>query len=103
MGEKYSEMLNVSLGAQGTLQEKNSIYLESVKAHMEQLNVETERTYQILSDTKALNAVTDLARMALDSFNDLIEGLGGGRTVLANFAAQFVNLFNNQIGKAINQ
>ena len=101
--EKYSEMLNVSLGAQGTLQEKNSIYLESVKAHMEQLNVETERTYQILSDTKALNAVTDLARMALDSFNDLIEGLGGGRTVLANFAAQFVNLFNNQIGKAINQ
>ena len=99
---KYSEMLNVSLNAQGTLNQKNATYLESVKAHMQQLNTETERTYQILSDTKAVNDITDALRVALESFNDLIEGMGGGRTVLINFASQFVNLFSNQIGKAIN-
>jgi len=34
---KYTDLLNVSLESQGATAEKNSIYLESLAAHMEQL------------------------------------------------------------------
>lgn len=97
----YTDMLNVSLNSQGTLLEKNDRYMDSVKAHLEQLNAETERTYQVLSDTGSINAVADAFRGALNIFNDFIQGLGGGLNVFANFGSQFVNLFNQQIGRAI--
>lgn len=99
----YTDMLNVSLNSQGTLLEKNDRYMDSVKAHMEKLNAETERMYMILSDTGAINTLTDVFRDVLNVFNDYIAGLGGGLNVIINFGSQIANLFNNQIGKAINQ
>ena len=99
----YSDMLNVSLNSEGTLLEKNERYMDSVKAHLEQLNAETERTYMILSDTGAINTMADVFKDALNIFNDYIAGLGGGLKVIINFGSQIANLFNNQIGKAINQ
>lgn len=97
----YTDMLNVSLNSQGTLLEKNSRYMDSVKAHMEQLNTEAERTYEILSDPSAIKATTDALTHILTLFNDLIEGLGGGITAFSYFGSVVVGIFNKQIARAI--
>ena len=98
----YSELLNDSLTAQGSLNEKNDIYLQSTAAHMEQLRAETERTYDILFNQDTVNSFTDIFRGALDLFNDYISGIGGGANVFLNLGATVANVFNKQIGTAIN-
>lgn len=97
----YSEMLNVSLNSQGTLLEKNGRYLDSVKAHLESLNTEAERTYMILSDTGAINAVADALNVALTSFNNFLSGLGGGITSITYMGSLVAGVFSKQIAKGI--
>ena len=98
----YSELLNDSLSAQGTLNQKNDIYLESTAAHMQQLATETERTYDILFNQKTVNTFADVFKTALKTFNDYLAGIGGGINVFVNFGSVVANIFNKQIGNAIN-
>lgn len=98
----YSQMLNTSLSAQGTLNEKNNIYLESTAAYMERLGAETERTYDILFNQDTVNGFAGVFTQALKVFNDYIEGIGGGANVFVNLGATVANIFNKQIGSAIN-
>ena len=98
----YSDLLNDSLTAQGTLNQKNNIYLESTAAHMRQLSAETERTYDIMFNQDTVNSFADIFKTALKTFNDYLEGIGGGANVFVNFGAAVANIFNKQIGTAIN-
>lgn len=98
----YSELLNDSLSAQGTLNEKNDIYLKSTAAHMEQLGAETERTYDILFDQGTVNGFVDIFKEALTLFNDYLSGIGGGANVFLNLGMIAANVFNKQIGSAVN-
>jgi len=68
----YSELLNDSLSAQGSLNEKNNIYLESTASYIEKLRAETERTYDILFDQDAVNGFSGVFTQALKVFNDYI-------------------------------
>lgn len=98
----YSELLNDSLSAQGSLNEKNNIYLESTTSYMEKLGAETERTYDILFDQDAVNGFSGVFTQALKVFNDYIQGIGGGANVFINLGTTIANVFNKQIGSAIN-
>lgn len=97
----YLDNLNTSLNAQGALNEKNNVYLESTAAHLEQLGTEAERTYDILFDQNTVNGFVDIFDKALIGFNDFIEGIGGGANVFVNFGAVVANVFNKQISEAI--
>ena len=99
--DKYIQSVNTSMNAQGTLNEKNDRYLESLEAHMIQLGTEAERTYDILFDEKTVKGFVDGLSGALDIFNDFIEGLGGGGTALAYFGSLVASIFNKQIAQAI--
>ena len=98
---KYSEMLNTSLSAQGTLNEKNDIYLESTAAHLEKLGAEAERTYATLFDMDTVNGFVDAMNGVLKVFNDFIGGIGGGVNAFVSFGTVIANIFNVQIGNAI--
>jgi hypothetical protein len=98
---RYVELLNTSLSANGTLNEKNDRYLESVEAHLEQLNAETERTYQALFDKDVVNGFVDAARSGLSLLNDFIEGIGGGTNAFIYFGNVVANVFNKQIAQGI--
>ena len=97
----YVDNLNTSLQSQGTLNEKNNIYLESTAAHLQRLGTESERTADLLFDQNTVNFWVDALNKGLTVFNDYIEGLGGGTTAFVNFGATVANVFSNQIGKAI--
>lgn len=100
--DKYVELLNTSLEANGTLNEKNNIYLESTKGHMQQLSTEAERLYAALVDTDAINPLIDTLKGALSLFNDFIEGIGGGTNAFINLGAIAANVFSKQIAGGIN-
>ena len=97
----YSNLLNDSLSAQGTLNEKNNIYLESTAAHIEQLNAEAEHTYDILFDQNIVKGFTDIFKTALGTFNDYISGIGGGANVFIHFGSVVAGVFNKQIASSI--
>jgi len=67
----YSELLNTSLESEGTLAQKNSVYLESLGAKMEQLGAAGERVKASLIDS--------------ESFGNVIELLTTGTNLLGTF------------------
>ena len=99
--DMYTESLKMSANAAGTLQKQQDIYMESTKAHLEQLSTEAERTYDILFDQKAVNGMTDAVTGLLSIFNDLLAGLGGGLKDFTFFGSTIANIFNKQIGASI--
>ena len=99
--DKYLQSVNTSMNAQGTLNEKNGRYLESLEAHMQQLGAQAERTYDILFDENAVKGWVDALDSALGIFNDFIDGLGGGANAFAYFGTTVASIFNKQIAQGI--
>jgi len=99
--DQYIKSVNTSLSAQGTLNEKNDRYLESLGAHMRQLSTEAERTYDILFDENTVKGWVDALGGALNIFNDFISGIGGGTNTFVYFGSLIAGIFNKQIAQAI--
>lgn len=100
---RYVDLLNVSLDSEGSLLEKNSVYMESTAAHLERLSAETQRTADILFDSDTINTFTDALNGALTLFNDFIAGVGGGIIAFTNLGSIVAGIFSKQIAGAINQ
>lgn len=99
--DMYTDALNESQNAMGTLNEQQEIYMESVEAHLQKLSTEAERTYDILFDTDAVNTMADAVTGLLSIFNNWMEGVGGGLRSIAVLGANVANIFSKQIGSGI--
>ena len=99
--DKYTQYLNDSATAAGTLNEQQSIYMDSVEAHLTKLRTEAENTYDILFDTDSVNSMTDAMRGLLSIFNAWMSGVGGGLSSLTVLASGLANIFSKQIGAGI--
>ena len=98
----YTQALETSANAAGTLQEQQDIYMESTKAHLEQLATEAERTYDILFNQETVNGFADALTGLLNIFNDFLAGLGGGANDFVYFGSIITNIFSKQIASGIN-
>ena len=98
----YSDLLNVSLEAEGTLAEKNSRYMESLGAKMEQLGAAGERVKASLIDSESFGAVIDLLTTGTNLLGTFIEGIGGGGTALLGLGGIATQVFSGVISKEIN-
>lgn len=99
--DMYTEALETSATAAGTLQEQQDIYMESTRAHLQQLSTEAERTYDILFDTDTVNGFADSMTGLLNIFNNYLTGLDGGINSIVHMGSVVANVFSNQIGRAI--
>ena len=99
--DKYQEAMNISANAAGTLQKQQDIYMESTEAHLQKIRTEAERTYDILFDTDTVNSFADTLSNMLNIFNNFLEGIGGGTNAFIFFGSTLANIFNKQIGSAI--
>lgn len=99
--DMYTAALETSANAMGTLQEQEDIYLESTEAHLQQLETELEKTFSLLLNSDAINTFADGFDFALSSLNNFLGGLGGGVNDFVYFGSLVANIFNNQIGAAI--
>lgn len=99
---KYSDLVNVSMESQGTLVEKNSRYMESLGAKMEQLGAAGEKVKDALINEEDLKGLVDFGTGAVSLFGSLIESIGGGRGALLAFGSIFTQVFSGTISKQIN-
>ena len=97
----YTDALETSANAAGTLQKQQDIYMESTAAHLEQLATEAEKTYAILFDQDSIRGFIDLMQEALSLVNSYLNGLGGGMKTVATLGLQVSNIFSKQISESI--
>lgn len=98
---KYTEMLNVSLNAQGTLEEKNARYLESTQAHLNTLKSTWQDLYSTLLNSNEINAGIDTITNLVTVIDQALEGFGGGIKSLTALGAVGAYVFRDQIGRGI--
>ena len=100
---QYSDMLNVSLNAQGALDEKNNRYLESTQAHLNELKSTYQDLFSTLISSDEVNTGIDSLRILVQTVDDFLEGFGGGIKSITAFGTIVAYVFRDQIGNAIAQ
>ena len=98
----YSELLNTSLESEGTLAQKNSVYLESLGAKMEQLGAAGERVKASLIDNESFGNVIELLTTGTNLLGSFIQAIGGGGTALLGLGGIATQVFSGVISKEIN-
>ena len=103
--DMYTEALNTSANAAGTLQKQQEIYMESISAHLQKLTTETEKTYDIIFDEKQVNVFLDALTNVVSVFNNLLSITSKGNLFggLGSLGLMGANLFSSQIAQGINQ
>ena len=99
---KYTDLLNVSMDAQGTTMEKNSRYMESLEAHLNQLGAASERVKKSLIDTDSFKGLVDIGTGLTNAFGQFMQSIGGGGNALLLLGGTLTSLFSGTIGKEIN-
>lgn len=99
--DDFQTNLNTANNSLGALNEQQEIYMESVAAHLQKMGTAAEETYDILFDTKAVNSMADAVTGLIQVFNTFLKGLGGGLNDFTYFGSVLMNIFNKQIGGAI--
>ena len=101
----YTEALNTSANAAGTLQKQQETYMESISAHLQKLTTETEKTYDIIFDEKQINIFLDALTNVVSVFNNLLSITSKGNLFggLGSLGLMGANLFSSQIAQGINQ
>ena len=99
--DMYEEAKSTSKGGAGELQKQQDIYMESMEAHLNQLQAEAEELYQTLLDPEGLNPLIDALTGVVGLVENLIESLGGGAGLLRTVGAIGFNVFGKQITKGI--
>ena len=101
--DMYSEQMVNAANAEGTLAQQNAIYLESVEAHLQQIETAKERVYNAFFDTDTIKGSADAATGLLQIVAQLMEAIGGGIPLIQGLASAAMVLFSNQIASGINK
>ena len=99
---KYTDLVNVSMQSQGTTMEKNSRYMDSLAAHMEQLGAAGERVKSAMIDSDSFKGLIDIGTALTNTFANLIEGIGGGGNALLMLGGVLTSVFSPVISREIN-
>ena len=100
--DMYTDALETSANAAGTLNKQQNIYMESTKAHLQQLSTAQEDLYKSLLDTDTINTVADVFRELIELTTTWVDSLGGGLGVLKTLGSVGVGIFSKQIAGGIN-
>jgi hypothetical protein len=99
---RYTDLLNVSMDSQGTLMEKNSRYMDSLGAKMEQLGAAGEKVKDALIDEEDMKGLISAATNIVNVFGSFIQSIGGARGALLGFGSIALQIFSGTIAKEIN-
>lgn len=99
--DMYTEALETSANAAGTLQEQQDIYAESTKAHLQELATATEGIFDSMLDANMINTVVDALIPLVNGIEQFIDGLGGGIGLLQTFAPLMLKAFGPQIADSV--
>ena len=97
----YTNMLNTSLNATGTLEEKNARYLESVEAHVKEFRAAIEGLQDTIIDEDLIKSIIDLGTTFVNSINTVIKSVGGIKPVLLTAGSRLASIFSSDIANVV--
>lgn len=100
--DQYLSTLEQVNNAEGALQEQQDIYMESTRAHLDQLTAQWEDLFDSLLDSDSINDATDFLRGLVGLVTNLVDSLGGGQEVLLAFGSVLTRVFSSQISAGLN-
>ena len=100
--DMYTKELNISLEAQGTLDQKNARYMESLAAHTKEFEAAEEGLIQSFADSDSFKGFVDLGTEAIKMMTSLVEGIGGGGNAILALGSIATSVFSGVISKEIN-
>lgn len=99
--DMYEQTLEESKTATGELNREQEIYMESTKAHLEQLSTAWERIFNDIIDNKEINKIIDVFTGATEGVANWIEAVGGGGNALIQLGTIAERVFSKQIAEGI--
>lgn len=99
--DMYTDALNTSTEAVGTLQHQQDIYMESTEAKLKTLRAAWQELYGDAIDTDEINAGIESLTNLVKVFDNFISSFGGGIKAIAGFGAIISSIFNKQIAESI--
>lgn len=100
--DMYTNAVEMSTNAVGELQKQQNIYMESTRAHLNQLSASWERVFDSFVDNEGINSIIDVFSGAVNVLGNFIEAIGGGGQALATLGTIGINVFSKQIAESIN-
>lgn len=99
--DTYKKTLQGAENATGTLQKQQDIYMESTRAHLDELTASAENLFDSFLDSKSINTIADGLGHILDLLASVTDAMGGGKGVLLALGSTALNVFNKQIGASL--
>lgn len=99
--DMYEANKTVSENSIGELQKQQDTYMESTRAHMEQMQTAVEGLKDALFDNKGMSAFYDSLKFILEQLTSLVSGLGGAGNILFGVFAYLGNKLNGEIGQGL--
>ncbi len=99
--DMYTEALETSRDAAGTLQEQQDIYMESTAAHIQELKTQWEDFYDSLLDNGTINNLLKGLSQSVGLLSNFIDGVGGGNNALLMLGSTALKVFSKQFGEGI--
>ena len=101
--DMYTDAVNTSTSAIGTLQEQQDIYMESTPAKLNKLRATWQDLYDGILDDDEINTGIDALTNLVQTFDNFIDSFGGGLSSIAGLGTIVANVFNKQISQALNR
>lgn len=99
--DKYTEALNMSANAAGTLNKQQEIYMESTQAKLQSLSTAVEGVFDSLLSGKDIGKVADMLTPIVGEIESIIDAVGGGTGILAMFGPALLRSFGPDVSKQI--
>lgn len=99
--DTFNQNLKTAQTSAGTLEEQQSIYMESVDAHVQQLRTSWEELYSAIGDTKTINGVLDTLTGAVNLLDNFVDSIGGGSGALLFLGSVGLKVFDKQLSGGI--
>lgn len=99
--DMYTDALQTSADAAGTLQKQQDIYMESTAAHLKELKASMEGIYDNIFEPSELNVMIDGLTNLAEVSENFIGSFGGGLKSIAGISTIVANIFNKQISAGL--
>lgn len=98
----YDEYLSAAQNADGTMDEMNEIYVNSLEGRLNKLRASVEGIFSNLFDTDDAYGLVDALTKIVELMDQFTQAIGSGQTLLMGLGATASKVFSNQIGRSIN-
>lgn len=97
----YTDALETSANAAGTLNRQQEIYMESVSGHLKQLSAELEETYDLLFDEDVTKSIIGGLTRLLKEANSYLGNFKNGLQAISVLAANIMGVLGTQVGRGM--